>query len=466
VRRRFLQPPSRMVSMCGPRPAEPASEDRDRGPQAPDAQQSSHRLEALQRGVDAVVGAMAGEVQFANDNERAFALFRRGCHHCAQRPEDLDAIGPKDTILAFLNRVAGRKTAARQLQELGAILVQATAWRELFSEAPAALISVLAEEEQGVVAAALAQQVESALAPPGDGTRVFLRERCSMRYLTVWPTASWVAAAPTMDNHDLDPYDSPVLPWDQIGCDPQQSFKEEQDDHFERGAAAERARCVLTERATSLFICSHGCSSSFSTAPVDAEGPTCPLGHVLQPWTTKGGACDGCGRETWRGEQVLDCRECDWYLCQSCHSSALGKSLSPEKRRARARASTWSSARSADACNGAVARSRADSAASTTAESGVVLGFAHEGVPALGRFLVARKPWPASLRSAFTGGRANLELFCASKCLGRQEEFRWGADATIQHVPSGLWLYVDPSSPGTVCLHAFERSTWEALSAT
>lgn len=423
-----------MVSMCGSQPT--LSPDRS-GPRAPEASEPEQRLEALRRGVAAVVAAMKGEVEFANDNERAFALLRRGCHHCAKRPEDLDAVEPKDTILAFLARVSGRKSAARQLQELGAILVSSAAWREVFAAGPASLTSILAAEEQGAVAAFVEERAVRALAPPGDGARVFLREQRSLRFLTVRLAASRVEAAAAAD--DSADYDSP---WDH--CDYSSRQKASSHEVYERAATADHAECCLTEQAASLFVCSCGTrpSSAESPKPQDVEeGPLCPSGHALQPWLTSGGLCDGCGRETWRGEQVMDCRECDWYLCQSCHRSVLEKS----QHRTRA-----SSGRPSPA----------------PAEPGAVLGFAHEGVPAPGRYLVARKPWPSSLRSALTGGRIQLELHCASKALGRHEEFRWGSDAALQHVSSGLWLYADPGRPGTVCMHDSKRSSWEALPAT
>mmetsp|Transcript_89560 Transcript_89560/g.253846 ORF Transcript_89560/g.253846 Transcript_89560/m.253846 type:complete len:551 (-) Transcript_89560:77-1729(-) len=46
----------------------------------------------------------------------------------------------------------------------------------------------------------------------------------------------------------------------------------------------------------------------------------CPQGHQLQPWAAHAGTCDGCFRRIRTGEKVMDCRECDWYLCESCHS--------------------------------------------------------------------------------------------------------------------------------------------------
>lgn len=44
----------------------------------------------------------------------------------------------------------------------------------------------------------------------------------------------------------------------------------------------------------------------------------CPQGHELQPWAAKPGWCDGCGAKIKSGEAVMDCRECNYYLCKYC----------------------------------------------------------------------------------------------------------------------------------------------------
>jgi hypothetical protein len=46
---------------------------------------------------------------------------------------------------------------------------------------------------------------------------------------------------------------------------------------------------------------------------------TCPAGHLLQPWNAQAGGCDGCHKLVKNGEQVMDCRQCNWYLCEDCH---------------------------------------------------------------------------------------------------------------------------------------------------
>jgi len=44
----------------------------------------------------------------------------------------------------------------------------------------------------------------------------------------------------------------------------------------------------------------------------------CPHGHELQKWASREGSCDCCRRHVKSGEHVMDCRRCNWYLCQSC----------------------------------------------------------------------------------------------------------------------------------------------------
>merc|ERR1712217_406282 len=53
--------------------------------------------------------------------------------------------------------------------------------------------------------------------------------------------------------------------------------------------------------------------------PKDLGPPQCPQGHMLKPWSSsQDGTCDGCGGNVDEAEKVLDCRECDWYLCMAC----------------------------------------------------------------------------------------------------------------------------------------------------
>lgn len=45
----------------------------------------------------------------------------------------------------------------------------------------------------------------------------------------------------------------------------------------------------------------------------------CPKGHLLQPWKATPGTCDGCKAKIHKGDCVMDCRQCNYYLCEACH---------------------------------------------------------------------------------------------------------------------------------------------------
>jgi len=45
---------------------------------------------------------------------------------------------------------------------------------------------------------------------------------------------------------------------------------------------------------------------------------TCPNSHNLVVYTALGGNCDICNRIVFVGEQVMDCRQCNWYMCGRC----------------------------------------------------------------------------------------------------------------------------------------------------
>jgi len=44
----------------------------------------------------------------------------------------------------------------------------------------------------------------------------------------------------------------------------------------------------------------------------------CPAAHLLRPWEARAGCCDGCSRKVMQGEHVMDCRQCNWYVCSTC----------------------------------------------------------------------------------------------------------------------------------------------------
>merc|ERR1719291_1045585 len=97
--------------------------------------ESEQRVAVLKQGVEAILEAMASERQFLNNNESAFALFRRGCKFCEQMLEELEAIGEKDVIMTFLQRTASRRAIARQVQEVVTILARGEKWHRCLAGA-------------------------------------------------------------------------------------------------------------------------------------------------------------------------------------------------------------------------------------------------------------------------------------------------------------------------------------------
>jgi hypothetical protein len=55
-----------------------------------------------------------------------------------------------------------------------------------------------------------------------------------------------------------------------------------------------------------------------NTMPRPQQIRTCPNNHELVLYTAIGGNCDVCNRIVFVGEQVMDCRSCNWYMCARC----------------------------------------------------------------------------------------------------------------------------------------------------
>ena len=51
-----------------------------------------------------------------------------------------------------------------------------------------------------------------------------------------------------------------------------------------------------------------------------ASEKKCPQGHDLTPHITEGGSgtCDGCSHPVGKCTQVMQCLQCDFFLCRSC----------------------------------------------------------------------------------------------------------------------------------------------------
>jgi len=54
------------------------------------------------------------------------------------------------------------------------------------------------------------------------------------------------------------------------------------------------------------------------------ERKLCPKCHALKDHMTEGGSCDGCGIRVPPGGSVMDCRECDWWICRACYACYAG----------------------------------------------------------------------------------------------------------------------------------------------
>ncbi|CAJ1327013.1 unnamed protein product [Effrenium voratum] len=67
-------------------------------------------------------------------------------------------------------------------------------------------------------------------------------------------------------------------------------------------------------------------ASSSTAAP---QAPKCPAGHELAPWCAKPGWCDGCGAKIKAGQPVMDCRQCNYYLCRTCAPQAEAEEEAP-----------------------------------------------------------------------------------------------------------------------------------------
>jgi len=62
---------------------------------------------------------------------------------------------------------------------------------------------------------------------------------------------------------------------------------------------------------------------------------TCPYRHALENVPVRGsGTCDGCGKRVQIGEPVMDCRQCNWYLCRACHPGHAPQDCAPSSLQA------------------------------------------------------------------------------------------------------------------------------------
>ncbi|CAK0893058.1 unnamed protein product, partial [Prorocentrum cordatum] len=86
--------------------------------------------------------------------------------------------------------------------------------------------------------------------------------------------------------------------------------------------SAARWRCRAGPRAPARRLRSAMDSSRIQG--IGNDGATilrCPAGHCLHSWVARAGTCDGCQRFVEDGEEVMDCRQCNWYLCRTCEAT-------------------------------------------------------------------------------------------------------------------------------------------------
>jgi hypothetical protein len=74
---------------------------------------------------------------------------------------------------------------------------------------------------------------------------------------------------------------------------------------------------VNAQAHTQSASIAEGCESE--AGPESRRTWQCPKGHKLEACPATEGRCDGCQRRVATNQCVLNCKECNWYLCGSCH---------------------------------------------------------------------------------------------------------------------------------------------------
>eukprot|EP00927_Polykrikos_kofoidii_P049497 TRINITY_DN43545_c0_g1_i1.p1 TRINITY_DN43545_c0_g1~~TRINITY_DN43545_c0_g1_i1.p1 ORF type:complete len:522 (-),score=100.61 TRINITY_DN43545_c0_g1_i1:28-1593(-) len=505
------------------------------------------KLLSLQRGVEAVEKAMSSEMQFVNEKEEAFALFRRGCRHCAQLPAFLDAVGPKDTIVMFLARVATRRATVGQVREMVAILRKAPAWHGVLADAPESLRQALgagARSEDLFPPACSNGEASASTTPLAASSTVPTASTTSLVVTMdpVAPTSSILVAPVPAASSALqapDPVEcalsSPPTPLPEPppllaapAHDDRLFLRECRSQRYltvfetcsEGPSAGQHQHCILSDLPTSLFVCHRGGVSGaalgMGTSGEDGggKGEGRSGSDDQHGGTTAGGAGRrslGCilpfqktrrpevsepaeGRRWGAGSTRAAARDAASGLAgffrgggaAGAGAGALAGGYAAKVTSDRVITTERPTDEGEKACDPAcLGASVVADAACGAAEQGdasvcededETWGFEHEGLPEFGHFLAPRR-WhgpqrQCNLVAADVGGIVTMqqprdELCCLSECFGKSEAFKWHCSgtggATIQHVASGHWLYVDGSMPDRVLLHATEKSPWEAL---
>jgi len=76
---------------------------------------------------------------------------------------------------------------------------------------------------------------------------------------------------------------------------------------------ADRARATRNSGESAGSDCAKSVKELLRNCP-----GRCPSSHMLFSALAKRGNCDGCGKMVLRGEYVMNCDECNWYLCDIC----------------------------------------------------------------------------------------------------------------------------------------------------
>ena len=82
------------------------------------------------------------------------------------------------------------------------------------------------------------------------------------------------------------------------------------------------ARYKASKAAKAAKKAASKAASDAAAAAADGGDACCPGGHSLILYTTTSidgaGTCDGCDRDIAHGTKVMDCRQCNYYLCDLC----------------------------------------------------------------------------------------------------------------------------------------------------
>lgn len=88
------------------------------------------------------------------------------------------------------------------------------------------------------------------------------------------------------------------------------------------GMQVQKGQVVMDCRRCDFFLCPRCCPGF--------DDCNCPSGHRLRPWAVSRGNCHVCRQVVHAGEVVMDCRHCGWYMCSLCQASWEGPPVGQE----------------------------------------------------------------------------------------------------------------------------------------